>query len=178
LLRVECHATPDKVEVFRSLTQVCELAFVSVRQCDALLATIVKMPKLDSLALFNCDVSRAGFQSLRQMKRLERLVLSYSDACDEALAEIAQLPRLAELEIYSTEVTDAGLLQLQQMTTLKRLVLNYTRATDTGVAVLRKALPGCEISHSAPVRILSLHQDAPSSATRLLDNAFKKRSLP
>jgi hypothetical protein len=55
-------------------------------------------------------------------------------------------------EVIDTAVTDAGLAQIKDFEMLTRLSLERTDVTANGLSDLKKALPKCAITWSAPHR--------------------------
>ena len=77
--------------------------------------------RVTDLHLFNTQVTDAGLEHLKELTNLEWLDLNY------------------------TQVTDAGLEQVIGLTNLEEIFLRNTQVTAEGRAMLRKALPNCEI---------------------------------
>ena len=59
--------------------------------------------------------------------------------------ELAKLTSLTRLALCGTDVSDQSVKDLSQLKKLDSLVLGRTRMTKDGMAVLKKALPGCTI---------------------------------
>jgi hypothetical protein len=68
---------------------------------------------------------------------------------DDDLWRIGQVPHLRWLDVTCPHVTDAGLAHLHQARTLREVRVfggRHGGVTGRGIAALRDALPGCEVS--------------------------------
>ena len=65
---------------------------------------------------------------------------------DSELDGLKQLAFLEYLDLNGCHVTDSGIAQLQSLQHLVKVDLTDTRTTPEGRAMLRKALPNCEIT--------------------------------
>ena len=107
--------------------------------------------KIDSVALYaaaqnDSTVSELvphinAFDSLKQLTLQE-----YSSVTDDGLAELIRLDRLEQLNLQGPQFSDAGLEHLAKVKTLKSLTLERTSATQSGIDMLKRALPGCQVS--------------------------------
>jgi hypothetical protein len=66
---------------------------------------------------------------------------------DAGLERIKDMRRLETLELTGTEITDAGLEHLKGLPNLRQLWLADTRVTKEGVKHLQQALPNCNIEY-------------------------------
>jgi Leucine-rich repeat (LRR) protein len=64
---------------------------------------------------------------------------------DRWLVDLRDLKNLQALNLADRQVTGAGLKELAALKNLQWIDLFRTQLTDTGIAVLKKALPYCEI---------------------------------
>ncbi|MEX2316053.1 MAG: hypothetical protein WD669_02805 [Pirellulales bacterium] len=74
---------------------------------------------------------------LSELRKLERLHIEHTNMTDAGLERLRGLRRLKELQL-NDRITDAGLVHLLGMTRLESLTLHCPRITDTGVAQLSK----------------------------------------
>ena len=86
---------------------------------------------LESLALWDTQVSGSGFKHLTALPNLRNVTLHPFD--DQGLLNLKSLPQLKHLNLYGASVTDDGLRQLGEMTGLEALYLSRTKITDTGL---------------------------------------------
>lgn len=85
----------------------------------------------------NADKVRdADLEKLASFKKLESLLLAYSNVTDEQLKEVAKLADLGDLFLGRTGVTDEGLKHLAPLKNLRCLDLGETAVTDEGLKVL------------------------------------------
>jgi hypothetical protein len=84
---------------------------------------------------------------LSQCGGLETIELWGTPITDQGVAHLARLPNLHTLGLESTPVTDGAVRHLKTMKQLKELRVPRTGITPQGVAVLRAALPECEIHY-------------------------------
>jgi len=104
---------------------------------DRCMPHIAHLTGLKVLSLQNTNISAKGAQSLKHLKRLERLALS-KRATDQTLAEIAQLPLLKALYLPENRLTNAGLAHLQNLTGLEELTLGGGRMNNEALIHLAK----------------------------------------
>ena len=110
-----------------------------------LLSEIGSLHRLDFLDLSGTRITDMGLVQLKGLTNLETLKLSRTEVTDGGLKHLKGLARLDWLDLSNSQVTDAGLEHLTAMTSLKLLELNETQTTAEGRALIRKALPGCQI---------------------------------
>lgn len=161
--------TPEAIATVGNLRQ---LEWIDLSYNDAVddvaVARLARLKHLDTLFLYNTQVTGTGFESLgglpidylvlsespvtdeglRHVARLRQLTtlhISHTDVGDEGLAHLADHPKLEVLSVSSTNVSDAGLVHLEKLPTLKTLAIRSTRVTKAGVERLAQALPGCTI---------------------------------
>jgi internalin A len=106
---------------------------------------LAALKNLQTLILWDTQVTDAGLKDLAALKNLQALNLGATQVTDAGLKELANFKELQTLALSHTEVTDAGLKELANLKELKTLDLSETKVTDTGVAELKKALPKCKI---------------------------------
>ncbi|HPH14915.1 MAG TPA: hypothetical protein PLC34_14010 [Burkholderiaceae bacterium] len=101
---------------------------------------------LEALSLENLDVDDSTLEALPYFPRLRCLDLDGTAISDETLRWVARQSLLEELWLECTDLTDAGLLQLRTLSRLRFVSLAHVGVTGSGVAALRSALPGLEVS--------------------------------
>ena len=77
----------------------------------------------------------------------ECLGLENTKLTDAGLAYLKDLPRLNRILLNGTQVSDKGLVHLEQIKRLTLISLLGTKVTKKGVENLKKALPDCDIVH-------------------------------
>ncbi len=151
------------------LANVKQLDLSNTQVTDAALSNPAWLRQLKRLSLNNTLVTDAGLGSLSDLRQLQLLWLNETAVGDDGLARISGLTGLESLGLNKTEVTDAGLAHLKNMKDLKYLLLGQTEVTDAGlrhlrglsqlkglslvgcpvteagVALLKEALPNCQI---------------------------------
>src|SRR5688572_20446478 len=121
------------LDAIRTLSGLRELR---VRQANVRGPGLRHFAKLESLDIELCPVGDEGFQHLRGMTGLRRLLAGDTLITDAALGAIAGLTQLEELDLHGTAVSDAGLAQLKGLARLRRLNLMGTAVSDAGIEVL------------------------------------------
>jgi RNA polymerase sigma factor (sigma-70 family) len=164
-------ARPDDgkvvVEGLGGLANLRELELGQVE--DAGLQEIGKLKNLRVLKLNAWRVSAEGLKELKGLKELRRLELndlrnvgagltvlvelenleqlSLKGGIDDAvLKHVAKIKHLRVLHLTNNQVTDEGLTELTCLPNLRQVFLRNTRGTDTGIADLKKAVPGLEVT--------------------------------
>ncbi len=103
------------------------------------------MPGLKRLAINRNHISRAGFEALSGMKKLEVLALQQTDLDRESLKQIAKLP-LRKLDLSGSSVRDQDLDLLAGMESLKLLRLySCPNITAAGISRFKKMRPDCDV---------------------------------
>ena len=102
---------------------------------------------LESLNLGGSHITDAVLEKMKGLPHLSGVILSGPNLVSDAgLEHLKGLRSITGLFLDDTEVTDAGLEHLWGLTSLRTLLLDGTQTTAEGRALLRKALPGCQIS--------------------------------
>jgi serine/threonine protein kinase len=112
------------------------------------LAHLRGLTALQSLNLEWCKlVTDAGLAHLRRLTTLQSLNLEWCGlVTDTGLAHLRGLTALQSLNLKACDrVTDAGLAHLGRLTALQSLNLECRLVTDAGRAVIRSALPQCQV---------------------------------
>jgi hypothetical protein len=126
-----------------------DLTVAGDRVSDAGVAHIAQLSGVRSLYLSACGrVTDGGLAHLKKVADLERLwVTANGRITDEGMRSVAELTKLRWLSLFGCKgVTDEGVRRLKGLSGLRFVFLGRTGVTDAGVAELRKALPGCEVS--------------------------------
>ncbi len=101
---------------------------------DAFLAPLARQPTLRTLSLSGwrrwCIPGIAGFRTLQQLTRLEKLKIQGPAQGDEGLTALCSLPRLKRLSYDSQSLTAAGLRVLARIPGLVALQLRNAGITD------------------------------------------------
>lgn len=81
---------------------------------------------------------------LREMRNLERLLLSFADIGDE---ELISLPKIqpTSVSLLGTQVSDKSVARLAAINSLTYLELTLTKVTEQGRKTLGELLPNCHI---------------------------------
>ena len=88
----------------------------------------------------------ANLEHLNGLTNLSWLNIQGTQVTDAGLEQLKELSNLKHLDLNDNiHVTDAGLEHLKGLTNLVYLDLNDTQVTAEGRAMLRKALPDCQI---------------------------------
>ena len=113
---------------------------------DAGLEQLKGLMRLESLHLNETEVTDAGLEQIKELKSLESLDLRQTQVTDTGLKHLKAMSRLEELDLDQTHVTDNGLENLKGLKSLTYLYLHNSQTTEEGRAMLRKALPNCQIT--------------------------------
>lgn len=106
---------------------------------DTTFAKLCKHPQVGSLEVQDAGkVTEKGFESLRELPRMQKLLLFKSNIGDKALAEISRMKSLEVLYLGESKITDIGMASLANLTELKVLDLYDTKVGDRGIAALGK----------------------------------------
>lgn len=148
LLLSDTQVSDQGLEHLKGMETLRILSLGGTSVTDNGLERLAGLTQLQQLFLHNTGISDAGLQHLRGLLKLGSLSLDNTDVTDSGLEELAGLTQLHSLGLAKTRVTDAGLDYMKGLSGLRWLALDYTDVTDEGVRKLRKALPGCQITHS------------------------------
>jgi len=161
--------TDSGLATVSQLPQLVNLNLTGVPITDDGLIHLRQLPALRQLWLNETRITDAGVAHLTGLK-LDLLELRQTGVTDAVMKHMGRLPDLTWLDISSTQVGNAGLLQWEKPLGLRRLYLNNlkqlsddgvgclvdlkllqrleiqgTGVSAAGVALLRRALPGCEV---------------------------------
>ena len=116
---------------------------------DVNLEAVARLDNLESLVISDgIDVSDAGVAHLKNLERLDWLVLRGSRITDESISVLAKLPRLSVLNLEASELTNGGISRLSSSKKLRNLFLHGTdqrpnNVDDNGIMALN-SLPNLE----------------------------------
>jgi Leucine-rich repeat (LRR) protein len=123
---------------------------------DSDLPTLRTVRRLKYLDLsFNRDISDASVEQLQGLDELEILNLDYLKITDAGAKQLQGLKKLKQLRIEGAAVTDAGLAHLGKLTELESLTLWMNPITDEGLVHL-KALSKLRMLHLGRTKITGL----------------------
>ena len=105
------------------------------------------LPKLQSVGIWDTNLSADGIRNLKGLRSLRSLILS-GDVADAELKYLRDMRSLRVFMLRSGGVTDAGLKYLEGLSDLRWLILDNTEVTEEGVKRLQRALPKCYIERS------------------------------
>ena len=112
---------------------------------DSSLKYLKGLTTLQSVSVWDSDVTDAGVEDLNALPSFRVLILGGTEVTDTTLEHLKGLTTLQWLILMNVKVTDAGLEHLKGLTKLQSLSLLNTKVTDEGVQKLRHALPNCKI---------------------------------
>lgn len=94
-------------------------------------------PSLEALYMSSCNkVTDAGFQGLRDLKKLKSLSLFGTQITDAGLQHLSGLEELRELNLERAPVSGPGLEHLKKLSKLTNINLGATRMADAGLVHL------------------------------------------
>jgi beta-lactamase regulating signal transducer with metallopeptidase domain/Leucine-rich repeat (LRR) protein len=108
-----------------------------VKPDDRCMPHLAGLTGLKVLNLNWTDVSSKGLQSIRKLKRLERLYLP-NQISNAGLSHVAELQSLKGLYFNQNKVTNTGLAHLAKLSSLEELELGGGRISDAGLIHLAK----------------------------------------
>ncbi|MGB7324436.1 MAG: hypothetical protein WBD31_06160 [Rubripirellula sp.] len=114
---------------------------------DAHLIQVASFHHLNAIFLEHTPVTNDSLKHLSGLTKLRKLSLGSTRVDDRGLVTLASLKHLQWLWLDRTAVSDDSIETLINFADLRRLNIRNTRISDAGVAKIRKALPGCMISH-------------------------------
>lgn len=141
--------TDAELKHLKGLAFLRVLDLTNTPATDAGLAHFKGLTSLQNLDLENTQVTDAGLEHLKGLTNLGSLDLFGTQVTGPGLANLKGLAHLQFLDLNNTQVTDTGLEHLKGLTTLRQIKLYNTQVTAEGRAMLRKALPSCQIKPSS-----------------------------
>ena len=103
---------------------------------NLLLATAGKLPRLDTLSIFNCDANDECISSLANLKELRELYLGNNAVTSAIGPHLSNLPKLRRVNLAGTKIDDACLRDLSKISTLTSLGLGRTKISERGLSYL------------------------------------------
>lgn len=121
-----------------STSSLTRLSMRATGANDAVLASVVKFPQLQTLELQETSVTSGLFQHLQNLAQLKVLALSDTAVSDAGFSAIAKLTSLESLELDRTKITGESLKHLENLEQLRLLNLDSTAVDDSGISFLGK----------------------------------------
>jgi hypothetical protein len=112
---------------------------------DADLQHLKGFKSLQTLILYNNQLTDAGLKDLKEFKGLRDLRVGGNQITDAGLKDLKEFKGLVWLGLGDTLITDAGLKDLKGLKNLETLNLVNTEVTEAGLKDLKQALPKTEI---------------------------------
>lgn len=133
------------LQILSNMLSLEELDLGGVKTTDDQLIHLAPLRSLNSLRLsFWCGDN--GLKALRTLTKLETLELYDTQVTDAGLSVLKSMKRLKSLRIdHCSSITDAGIASLGACKKLVRLRVVGTNISPAGVARLRELLPNCQI---------------------------------
>jgi internalin A len=104
---------------------------------DAGAAKLCKHPQIGSLTVLDgTKLTVKAFADLRELPKLQKLIVQQSLMGDPTMAEIGRMASLRQLYLGNSKITDAGLAKLKDLDDLRVLDLFETAITDRGLSAL------------------------------------------
>jgi Leucine Rich repeat len=112
---------------------------------DEVLPRVVRLGKLQYLALYHTSVTDQGLAQLAPLRRLRQLDLTGTKIGDKGIAALVSLPALAVLYLAGANVSDRSIESIKRMRQLKELGVGGTMISASALAELAKENPSLEI---------------------------------
>lgn len=161
-------ALDDKLDM---LPQIRGIQVDQANISDQGLASIAHHKQLNSLWLFEHQVTDQGLVHIGKMANLETLALmddgtngrTSTRITAKGLAQLRHIPRLKRLIVSGLNVGDDGLAQIGYLTSVEDLMLKRAHITDTGIIFLRSmgnlrklTIIDCPISDDGLMQLIAL----------------------
>lgn len=101
-----------------------------------------------ALYLSRTQITNGALLAVGKLSKLTELTLDGCRIDDEGMPHLAKLKKLQTLWLHDTQVSNAGIESLLDMEELGELCMGGTKVNSIGRALLRAALPECEITES------------------------------
>jgi uncharacterized protein (TIGR02996 family) len=145
--------------------QLTDLGFSYADIGDRTAERLAELPRLESLSLFETEITQTGLATLRNLPKLKKLRLICPGEPD-AVAEICSgLQGLRSLSLQSCSITDRGLNFLTERLRLKELWLESDAITDESVRKLvsmegltRLVLHDASVTHATVLELAALRE--------------------
>lgn len=132
---------------FKNLSYVFVDSYPTSIMDDSALASLAKLPKLESVYTSRQNISDEGAKAIAQNHHLIGLVIKYSRVADKGAAAIAENHHIKYLELSHSKVSDKGAIALTDNSSLRGLDLSYNLIGDAG---------GMALAHVTNIEDLSL----------------------
>ena len=113
---------------------------------SACLPSLLSLKSLNYLELHSNELDDSVIETLAKLPRLEILNLNSSKIIGSNFEELKKISSLRELYLDGCSVTDDALDALAHIKGLTKLQLRRTKVTDAGIAKLKAARPGFNVS--------------------------------
>lgn len=110
---------------------------------DEGLAQAASFKNLETLLVWQTDVTDEGLSVLSELPKLKKLMLkACSDVTDAGMPAVAKVESLVDLDLSETTVSDEGLKALHGLKNLTTLNVANTDVTEEGITAIQEAIPG------------------------------------
>lgn len=142
----DCQASPSTLSRLADLKklQALTLRYATVEKPD--LAFLEKLPALSTLVLTGDWAGPAGLEQVGRLKHLKFLGLDKAGMKDADLQALQGLSSLEQLWLWGNPISDAGPAHLQGLKSLKRLWIDQRLIDSPGMAKLKQAIPGLQVT--------------------------------
>ena len=124
-----------------------KVVYISLKDAsDADLEILQNMNQIEYLHLRRLEIIDVSSLFLEDVEHKNVKEVEKNNITDAGLEKIKGLKRLNRLDLSRTPISDAGLKYIEGLKELHSLNLCGTQVTVAGVAKLQNALPNCEIS--------------------------------
>jgi hypothetical protein len=147
---LSCELSYRNLNGLAGLAKLRELVLFRLKIEKQDLTFLEKLPMLTTLLLQGKWIDDAGFEHIGRLGHLKVLTLDQTGMTDADLRQFRSLCSLEELNLVDNPISDAGLEHLQGLKSLKRLGIDERLVDSPGMAKLRQAIPGLEVSAYSP----------------------------
>ena len=135
---------------------------------DTMLGLLKHFPDLEDLQLVEIFfTTEKAFSAFPTLKNLTKLNLERIHVGDEGMTYLKGCTKLRELRLINSYVTDKRLEVVKGFKNLKKLTIKggSDEVTEDGIAKLKKAMPGLEVSRKEYLRSLALEPSVRSASS-------------
>ena len=149
VIDVQLGSRPVQDEDLKNLSDLDTLEVLHLGGTDITSEGLISIENLTNLRKLNIGggyqkaskIDDAGLTHLKNLSKLEELVLSDTQISDAGLAHLTGLKSLGSLYIFQTKISDEGLKHLEELTSLHTLRAMRTRITEEGGATFQAKMP-------------------------------------
>ena len=141
------------VKLIATLKTLKRLEIYEVNLAGISLDPLRELPKLEGLLLAGTSISDEDAGPIGKLEHLKLLNLACTKITDKCLEGIAKLAVLEELVLVGTGITDDGLILLSPLGHLKLVWVLDAKVTNQGARKLRHAIEGVQVRRSNRVLI-------------------------